>query len=110
MIFVDTSYFFALEFKNDQNHALAQKHWQALLSESPRLVTTTYVFDELITFLNSRGHHAKAVMLGNALLNSTLIECIQVDESLFSKGWDYFQRHSDKTYSLTDCISFAVMR
>jgi len=34
---------------------------------------------------------------------------VQVDEELFRAGWDYFQQHQDKDYSLTDCISFVVM-
>jgi predicted nucleic acid-binding protein len=35
---------------------------------------------------------------------------LQVDEALFAEGWQYFQQHSDKSYSLTDCISFIVMQ
>ncbi len=34
---------------------------------------------------------------------------VQVDEALFFEGWQYFQQHDDKSYSLTDCISFIVM-
>jgi predicted nucleic acid-binding protein len=26
------------------------------------------------------------------------------------EGWQYFQQHQDKDYSLTDCISFVVMK
>jgi predicted nucleic acid-binding protein len=32
------------------------------------------------------------------------------DEKLFNEGWEYFRRHKDKDYSLTDCISFVVMK
>ncbi len=35
---------------------------------------------------------------------------IHVDPTLFQEGWRLFQRHRDKRYSLTDCISFAVMK
>ena len=45
-MFIDTSYLLALELKNDQNHQIAQKHWQKLLPILPHLVTTSYVFDE----------------------------------------------------------------
>jgi predicted nucleic acid-binding protein len=61
------------------------------------------------TFLNSYGAHVKAVQLGNDLLNSKKVQFIQMDEPLFLAGWQYFQKHQDKTYSLTDCISFVVM-
>jgi predicted nucleic acid-binding protein len=107
-MFIDTSYLFALEFKNDQYHHIAQRYWQKWIPN--RLVTTSYVFDELMTFFNKSGYHAKVVTVGNTLLNSSFIELIQIDEALFLEGWAYFQQHDDKTYSLTDCISFVVMQ
>jgi predicted nucleic acid-binding protein len=38
------------------------------------------------------------------------VEMIEVDSRLFEQGWQLFQRYDDKSYSLTDCISFEVMR
>ena len=34
---------------------------------------------------------------------------VHVNESLLMEAWYYFERHNDKRYSLTDCISFIVM-
>ncbi len=73
------------------------------------LMITTYVFDEVVTFFNSRSHHRKAVEIGEALLSSPSVHLIQVDEDLFRRGLDYLKRHQDKRYSLTDCISFVIM-
>ncbi len=109
-LLLDTSYLIALEAADDQNHKVALSHWQKLLKTLPPLVTTSYIFDEVVTFFNSRGHHTKAVELGNNLKQSASIEFIHVDEVLFYEGWQYFQTHSDKAYSLTDCISFVVMK
>jgi len=108
--FVDTSYLLALELANDQNHSTALLHWKQISSSLPRLVTTSYIFDELITFFNSRGLHTKAVSMGNMLLRSPSVHFVHVDEPLFYEGWTYFQKHADKEYSLTDCISFVVMQ
>jgi uncharacterized protein len=107
--FLDTSYLLALELANDQNHEPAIKHWHRFLNNSPRLVTTSFILDEVVTFFNSRGHHAKAVEVGNNLLTSSSIEFIHVEAALLLEAWSYFQRHKDKDYSLTDCISFVVM-
>jgi uncharacterized protein len=73
------------------------------------LITTSYVFDEVVTFFNNRQNHAKAVELGHTLQNSSFIELLHVDEALFNDAWIYFQKHKDKRYSLTDCVSFTVM-
>lgn len=109
-VFLDTGYIIALELASDQNHRAAMKHWRSISKSLPLLVTTSYVFDEIITFFNSRGHHAKAVEIGSRLLNSPSIKIVYVGEDLFQEGWSYFQRHKDKKYSLTDCISFLVMK
>ena len=109
-VFVDTGYLLALEIANDQHHQAAVQHWQRIVTTLPPLVTTSYVFDEVVTFFNSRGHHAKAVQIGNDLLRSASLQLIHVDERLFYEGWTYLQQHQDKDYSLTDCISFVVMQ
>jgi len=109
-VFLDTSYLLALELSNDQNHTAAVRHWQQVNKTLPRLVTTSYVFDEIVTFFNCRGHHRKAVEVGNTLLSSPSIEMIHVDKSLLQGGWLYLVQHQDKDYSLTDCISFVVMQ
>lgn len=110
IFFLDTGYLIALEASNDKNHTRAKNHWQNLIRSRPSLVTTSFVFDEVVTFFNSRNRHDKAIEVGTRLLNSPAIQLIQVDDSLFRKGWEYFERHSDKLYSLTDCISFIVMQ
>jgi uncharacterized protein len=67
------------------------------------------VFDEIVTFFNSRNRHTKAVEVGKRLLESPSIQLIHVDEALFFQGWQFFQQYTDKSYSLTDSISFLVM-
>jgi uncharacterized protein len=89
-VFVDTGYLLALEIANDQHHQAAVQHWHQLVTEIPRLVTTSYVFDEVVTFFNSRGHHAKAIEVGNNLLHSPSVQLIHVDEGLFYEAWAYF--------------------
>ena len=35
---------------------------------------------------------------------------IQIEQKLFNQGWLYFQKYADKSYSLTDCLSFIIMQ
>ena len=76
MVFLDPSYLLAIELANDQNHQSAAQHWQRVVAALPPLVTTSYVFDEVVTFFNNRGHHAKAVEVGNGLLLSPSVRLI----------------------------------
>jgi uncharacterized protein len=108
--FLDTSYILSLEIQNDSAHQQVLQNWATLAKSTAFLVTTTYVFDEVVTFFNSRNLHYKAVEVGNRLLESPDIELIQIDQTLFDRGWQYFQKHKDKSYSLTDCLSFIVMQ
>lgn len=108
-LFFDTSFIIALETADDQNHEVALKHWQNLITSLPTLTTTSYVLDEVVTFFNSRNQHAKAVEIGSRLMNSPSVQFIHVDEALFNEAWRYFKKHEDKSYSLTDCISFIIM-
>lgn len=108
-LFLDTSYIVALELLDDQNHAAAARHWRQLVAAPLTLVTTSYVFDEIVTFFNRHGLHGKAVQVGSSLLHSPSVRLVHVDEALFYEGWAFLRQHGDKAYSLTDCISFVVM-
>ncbi len=109
-VFFDTGYIIALEAADDQYHQKALDHWQGIRSALPRLVTTSYVLDEVVTFFNSRNQHKKAVEIGSQLLYSPSVHFVHVDDALFHAAWQYFENHEDKNYSLTDCISFVLMK
>lgn len=108
-LFLDANYVIGLEVADDQHHAEARQHWTKYLESPQPLITTSYVLDEVVTFLNNKHLHSKAVSVGSDLLTASTIQMVHVEESLFYEGWEYFEQHSDKTYSLTDCISFVLM-
>lgn len=109
-VFVDTGYLIALEAADDQHHSAAVRHWRAFVRSHPSLVTTSFVLDEVATFFNSRGHHAKAVEVGGRLLASSSVQMVHVDKDLFGDAWTYFGAREDKRFSLTDCVSFVLMQ
>ena len=61
----------------------------------PRLVTSTYVFDETVTYLNSRGLHASAVKTGKRLLESPSVELVRVGDGLFCAAFDLLEGRPD---------------
>ena len=109
-LFVDSGYLIALEASDDQNHQSALFFWQNLCRSLPPLLTTSYVFNEVVTFFNSRHKHEKAVEIGNTLIESSSMELIHVKDDLFYKAWEYFQKYRDKSFSMTDCVSFVIMK
>jgi uncharacterized protein len=50
------------------------------------------------------------VRLGETLLSSPSVRMIHVGEDPLARGPDLLRSRPDKRYSLTDCVSFALMR
>ncbi len=88
--FLDSSYILALEIKNEDPHQKVLQNWATLIKIKPFLITKTYIFAEVVTFFNSRNLHYKAVEVGNRLLESPDIELMEIDQTLFNQGWEYF--------------------
>ena len=109
-VFADTSGFIALEDAADQNHMQARSFQQLARQENIRLVTTNYVLAEAYTWIRLHLGHKQAVNFGKTIQASKLVTVIRVDVSQEQEAWTIFVRHADKTYSYTDCTSFAVMK
>ena len=49
------------------------------------------------------------VALISGLRRNPAVEIVSPSEELFNRGLDLYSRRIDKSWSLTDCISFVVM-
>jgi predicted nucleic acid-binding protein len=107
---VDTSALLALVDDRDGPHAAAKRLFAAESRRGRRFVTTTYIFDEVITLARRRIGHALTVTLGEKLLHSGWCEIVDLDDGLRGVAWEIFVRHHDQKFSFTDCTSFAFMR
>ena len=107
MIFVDTSVWFAANVEEEREHHIADA---LLTAPRNRLVTTDYVIDELITLLAARGYRPTAKALGEMLWSGALCEIIWVERSDIEIAWQVYTSFDDKTWSFTDCVSYAVMK
>lgn len=106
-ILVDTSGWIAYLRARDPLHPAVREaadRWEG------RLVTTNFIFDEAITLAMSRADHAFARRVGEYLRDSGVTELVRVTSDDEEAAWAWFCRDSDKDYSYTDCVSFAVMR
>lgn len=107
---LDSSYLIALETASDQWHPAAAEHWRGLVGTAHPLVTTSLVLGEVVAFFKSRRQHDKAIRIGNYVMRGEFNLFVLVDHSLLDAGWTYLGNHHDKTYSLTDCVSFVLMQ
>ncbi len=105
--FVDTSFLIASLRVSDDFHERALS-WQR--ASSPPLVTTEYVLVELLDALISPPVRAPAASAVGAFRRSRVMRIVPASTALLEEGIGWFATHTDKRWSLTDCISFVVMR
>ena len=105
-LFVDTSAWFAFFNGADPDNEAVAK---ILVEWDGRLVTTEYVFDEIVTLLRYRVDHHTARRAGKVLRNGDIATLATVELRDVEEAWNRFCKQADKKYSFTDCTSFAVM-
>jgi hypothetical protein len=106
-VFVDTSGWYPLLFSASREHIEMAK-----LARVPdtRFVTSTYVLDELVALMLARGHHAIAARTGSYIRSAREVRLEHPDAAEEARAWRLFLDRPDKMYSLTDCLSFVIMR
>jgi predicted nucleic acid-binding protein len=107
MIFVDTGARFAVLVPDDLDHGSAADFMRRNMEP---LVTTDYVLDELLTLLRARGHQQRAHIFMDDFVAKKNVEIEWVRSNDVDEGWQIYRRYSDKAWSFTDCVSFAIMR
>jgi uncharacterized protein len=107
MIFVDTSVWYAAHVVEDGNHSRSRA---LFLNSSSEFVTTDYIVDELLTLLIARNQRDVAVRIGSSFWSERFCKLIWVTEEDVHAGWNVFLSFTDKTWSFTDCVSYAVMK
>ena len=105
--FADTSYFLALLIPADENHARAfeksvQWHGQVLTSE--------FIVLEVGNFLATTPSRGKFGAFLKGLHADPRTTIIPVSRELLQRGVDLFLSRRDKSWSVTDCTSFALMQ
>ena len=107
-IFVDTFYLLALVNPDDDAHGRITKISTGL---SAPLVTTAWVLTEFGDALSgSAESRAKFAAILDALTGDPTVTIVDATPELFARGIELYRHRSDKSWPLTDCISFVVMK
>lgn len=113
MIFIDTSFFFALFSARDRHHQDALETLAPFKRErrQPKelFLTTNHVVFETITLAQRRGGHSLAVAVGEALLGRKLAQIHQATADEEKAAFEYLRKFDDQEFSAVDCLSFVVM-
>jgi uncharacterized protein len=105
-VFADTWYFLALLNPNERGHDVALSWSRRTLD----VTTTEYVLLELGNALSPLAWRPRFLALAESLKRSAFVSMVPTSDELLTKGMTMFGDRLDKTWSLTDCISFIVMR
>lgn len=105
--FADTFYYLALLNPRDQAHGAAIAIGTALFGD---LLTTQAVLTEVADALASPGERPKFLTLLAELEASSDVTIVPASDDLFHRAVELYGARPDKGWSLTDCMSFVVMR
>ena len=106
-VFGDTFYFLALQNPNDKAHS---KALQFTSTGGMRLVTTSFVLLEFADAMSNISRRNKAAALVRDLYSNAHVSIVPCTQGLLLRGLSLYETRSDKAWSLTDCISFVVMK
>jgi uncharacterized protein len=105
--FADTFYFVALLNPADAAYERARA---ATRNQQTRLVTTAWVLTELANTLSPHPIRAQFLATLQALQFDATAMILGPEPRWFAAGLELYAARPDKDWSLTDCISFAVMQ
>jgi len=106
-IFADTSFYVGLINPRDESHAAAVEFARRFRGVT---LTTEYILVELGNWLSQSGDKRAFISLLGQLRSDDMTIILSAERSLFDRGFGLYSKRIDKDWSLTDCISFVVMR
>ena len=106
-VFADTSFYIALVNPRDVHHPDALAYMR---NHRGRVTTTDYVLIEVGNWLSHVGDRPSFVALMRQLETDPELTVVPGSRDLFEQGYELYKARADKAWSLTDCISFVVMK
>lgn len=107
-VFIDTAYVQALIDKRDQYHQIARRY-DGLFQNLAEFWITETVLIEIGDALSAIDR-STAFQFINRCLYANKIMVVSVDTLLLKRSLQLYQTRPDKTWGLTDCVSFIVMQ
>ena len=106
-VFADTAFFVAGLNSRDQHHEIANR---LALDYAGQTFTSYWVLLEVANYFAASLNRETAGKLIDSVLADPQVECVKPDWNSFEAGLRLYRDRPDKSWSLTDCISFILMR
>ncbi len=107
IVFADSYFFLAILSVDDEGHSKAIDFSRSYRGQT---ITTEWVLTEFADALASPRTRVSIQLLYQGLRNNPKVTIIPAEHVSFELGMDLYCNRSDKGWSLTDCISFELMR
>jgi predicted nucleic acid-binding protein len=106
-VFADTSFWIALLSPRDACHAEAAEIGRTLVCP---VVTTEYVLLEVANFFSKAEDKPLFLQCLSLVRTQSRFVVLPMTAAWLASGLESYGLHGDKDWSLTDCISFQVMK
>ncbi len=106
-MFADSAYFIALLVREDAAHHIALKFADEF---SGAMVTSDWVLVEVADALCRPRNRRTVIAFLTQFAAHSAVEIIPADRTTCVQGLELFATRPDKSWSLTDCISFTIMQ
>ena len=107
VVFADAFYFVARLNRRDQHHERVLKFSRDFRA---RLLTSDWVLMEVADALAGSESRARVQEFILHLRQSVACEIIPASRETLDRALDLYHQHADKQWTLTDCVSFVIMR
>jgi uncharacterized protein len=106
-VFADTSFYIALLNQRDEHHQQARQ----FADEYPGdFVTSAWIVTELADYLCNTANRNLFLSIYGDLRADARVTIVPFSTDLFDRGIELYAARPDKDWSLTDCVSFLIMR
>jgi hypothetical protein len=107
---VDTSAWVAVTNRRDQYHETAGSFYKGIFKDFHELLTTNLVVAETYILLRLDCGLETALGWWERITSSLKVKIIYADSDLTGEAITILRKYSDQSFSLTDAVTFALMK
>ncbi len=107
LVFADAFYFVARLNLRDQHH---ERVLEFSRSFRARLLTSDWVLMEVADALAASSCRVRVREFIHRLRGTDAYEIVPASRELLGRALEFYHQHADKAWTLTDCVSFTIMR